>query len=69
MIRPEQIPPEVVEAFVEAFHGKDMTRAAAIAAALNAWPGMLPVLGDEEFPRKIVPHDAIILPLTEGDVH
>jgi hypothetical protein len=40
MIRPDQIPDEVVEAFVEAFHGQDMTRAAAIAAALNAWPGM-----------------------------
>lgn len=39
MLKPEQVPDEVVEAFVDAFHGKDMTRKAAIAAALNAWPG------------------------------
>ena len=40
MLKPEQIPDEVVEAYVDAFYGKDMTRKASIAAALNAWPGM-----------------------------
>jgi len=40
MIRAEMIPDEVVEAFVDAYYAKDMTRKAAIAAALNAWPRM-----------------------------
>lgn len=40
MIKPEQIPDEVVEAFVDAYYAKDMTRKAAIAAALAAWPGI-----------------------------
>jgi hypothetical protein len=40
MIKPEQIPDEVVEAFVDAYYAKDMTRKAAIAAAINAWPGI-----------------------------
>ena len=38
MIKPEQIPDEVVKAFVDAYYTKDMTRKAAIAAAINAWP-------------------------------
>jgi hypothetical protein len=48
MIKPEQIPPEVVEAAVKAFdeseedayvtHAHDIR--VAIAAALNAWPGI-----------------------------
>ena len=40
MIKAEQIPDEVVEAFVDAYYAKDMTRKAAIAAAINAWPRM-----------------------------
>jgi hypothetical protein len=40
MIKSEQIPDEVVEAFVDAYYAKDMTRKAAIAAAINAWPRM-----------------------------
>jgi hypothetical protein len=40
VIKPEQIPDEVVEAFVDAYYAKDMTRKAAISAALNAWPRM-----------------------------
>jgi hypothetical protein len=40
VIKPEQIPDEVVEAFVDAYYAKDMTRKAAIAAALAAWPGI-----------------------------
>jgi hypothetical protein len=39
VIKPEQIPDEVVEAFVDAYYTKDMTRKAAISAAINAWPG------------------------------
>jgi hypothetical protein len=39
VIKPEQIPDEVVEAFVDAYYAKDMTRKAAIAAAINSWPG------------------------------
>jgi ribonuclease PH len=39
MIKAEQIPDEVVEAFVDAYYAKDMTRKAVIAAALAAWPG------------------------------
>ncbi len=40
LINPEQIPDEVVEAFVDAYYTKDMTRKAAISAAIAAWPGM-----------------------------
>lgn len=40
MIKPEHIPDEVVEAFVDAYYAKDMTRKAAIAAAIAAWPGI-----------------------------
>jgi hypothetical protein len=40
MIKSEQIPDEVVEAFVDAYYAKDMTRKAAIASAINAWPRM-----------------------------
>jgi ribonuclease PH len=36
MITPEQIPDEVVEAFVDAYYAKDMTRKAAISAAIAA---------------------------------
>ena len=39
MYKPIQIPDEVVEAFVDAYYSKNMTRKAAIAAAINAWPG------------------------------
>lgn len=42
MLKPEDVPDVVVEAFVDTFHGMDMTRKAAIAAAINAWPKMEP---------------------------
>lgn len=38
MIKPEQIPDEVVVAFEEAYWNQEMTVAEAIAAAINAWP-------------------------------
>ena len=38
MIRPDQIPDEVVEAFVHAQYGTGMTHPEVIAFALNAWP-------------------------------
>ncbi len=38
MIRPDQIPDEVVEAVMYCFHTRSSARA-AIAAALSAWPG------------------------------
>jgi hypothetical protein len=45
MIKPEQIPDEVVEAaafYLPGYHSKDLHNhvRAAIAAALNAWPGV-----------------------------
>ena len=40
-IKPEQIPDEVYEAWHAAFFSDEGGRA-AIAAALNAWPGMVP---------------------------
>jgi hypothetical protein len=61
MIRPEQIPYEVVEAFVDAYYTKDMTRKAAIAAALNAWPGAHERTDDWCTP----PEHNLILPLTQ----
>jgi hypothetical protein len=36
-ITAEQIPPEVVKAYMDS--GDDVSAAEAIAAALNAWPG------------------------------
>jgi len=58
MIKAEQIPDEVVEAFVDVYYTKDMTRKAAIAAALNAWPGAWHV-DAADFEEKL------ILPLTQ----
>ena len=60
MIRAEMIPDEVVEAFVDAYYAKDMTRKTAIAAALNAWPDAELV----ECMWKDGP-DFLILPLTQ----
>ena len=41
MISPEQIPDEVVKAFEEEYHfGEGDWKRNAIAAAINAWPGM-----------------------------
>lgn len=39
MIKPEQIPKEVVTAFRGAWMDADKTTEAAISAAINAWPG------------------------------
>ena len=38
MIRPDQIPDEVVKTVMHCFHTQNSARA-SIAAALNAWPG------------------------------
>ena len=55
MIRADMIPDEVVEAYVDAFYAKDMTRKAAIAAALNAWPGAWHVDAVDFEPKLILP--------------
>ncbi len=55
MIKAEQIPDEVVEAFVDAYYAKDMTRKAAIAAAINAWPGAWHVDAVDFEPKLILP--------------
>jgi len=40
VIKPEQIPDEVAEAFIAALYGEPgLPYRKAIAAALNAWPG------------------------------
>jgi hypothetical protein len=57
MIKAEQIPDEVVEAFVDAYYAKDMTRKAAISAAIAAWPGIEIHIDSTE--------DWIELPLTQ----
>lgn len=42
MIRPEQIPDEVVEAFQRAWANKDtLSTKECLAAALSAWPGAM----------------------------
>jgi hypothetical protein len=61
MIRAEQIPDEVVEAFRKAWMDGSLSARAAIAAALSAWPGVdcLPTFG----PSRII----LPLPQKEGD--
>lgn len=39
MVKPEQIPDEVVKAFYRAYWIEDTSDAEALAAALAAWPG------------------------------
>ena len=61
MIRASQIPDEVVEAARYAFHNATGPTVAddwhvAIAAALNAWPGVYPVnYGGDEPPFLVLP--------------
>lgn len=68
------IPPEAVEAAARAYaianeghdewwHLRAERITTALRAGIAAWPGMCTCLGDEEYPRKLEPHDAIILPL------
>ena len=63
MIKPEQIPKEVVEAFQQAWEELPaLTIKECLASALNAWPGM------EEhitWPEEKLSH--IILPMEAGD--
>jgi ribonuclease PH len=59
MINAEQIPDEVVEAFVDAYYAKDMTRKAAISAALNAWPDVRHSI------ERNGSYPVLILPLTQ----
>jgi hypothetical protein len=72
MIDPKQIPDEVVEAAIYGFYNatgpktKDDWRA-AIAAAINAWPGMVQHPPDELDP--IINPDRIVLPFPqEGEL-
>lgn len=66
MIKPEMVPDEAYEAWHAAFFSDEGGRA-AIAAALNAWPGMerhtFPEsgLGDDYTP----PIDEVFLPLAQ----
>lgn len=40
MLKPEQIPDEVAKAVMHCFHTRNAAKS-AIAAAINAWPGMM----------------------------
>lgn len=70
MIKPEQVPDEVMAAFQKAWADKStLSTKECIAAAINAWPGMEPhkVLSvrdnGEGYDLKTT---AIILPLTQS---
>lgn len=67
MIRPDQIPPESVKAAWQAMMAPDaLAMHRAIAAAINAWPGMVQHPPDELDP--IINPDRIVLPFPqEGD--
>lgn len=67
MIRPDQIPPEAVKAAWQALMAPDaLAMHRAIAAAINAWPGMVQHPPDELDP--IINPDRIVLPFPqEGD--
>ena len=78
MLKPKQIPDEVVEAAARAIAvaewGDDkmwdpfIKRAeAAIAAAINAWPGMGPIRTDQPIGEWCDKLPAIILPLPKGE--
>ena len=54
MIDPKQIPDEVVEAFRKAWMDGNLTTRAAIAAAINAWPGAL-ISPDEVIDGELLP--------------
>jgi hypothetical protein len=60
MIKPEQIPDEVVERLCEglSYWDREATRA-ALAAALNAWPGMV----ERHFPNDPTRVPGVFLPL------
>lgn len=60
MLKPEQVPPDAMYAAWKAINA-GMTLNDAIAAAINAWPGMR--LG--KYRDVAGPADRIILPLTE----
>ena len=81
MLTVDKVPPAAMEAGARALarynceqwdNDPDRWRAyftdearAACLAMLENWPGMFTCLGDEDYPRKLKPHDALILPLTE----
>lgn len=57
MLKPELIPDEVAEALIATLHGKPgLPYREAIAAAINAWPGM-------ELEKVFVDEDYLILPV------
>ena len=67
MIKPEQIPDEVVKAALKAWKKDTETfhpNAGTIAAAINAWPGMVTVDPDS-WVRCRRDGSTIILPLTQ----
>jgi hypothetical protein len=68
LIRPDQIPPEVVEA-IKTMCGHAVAPSEIIAAALSAWPGIGPhtIIGKHSSGEWRQPIPCIILPLTEGD--
>ena len=67
MLKAEQIPDEVVKAFEEEYHfGEGDWKRNAIAAAINAWPGMGPIRTDQPIGDWCDKLPAIILPLTEN---
>ncbi len=61
MIKPEQIPDEVVNAYMHMIVYGGVDGAEAIAAAINAWPGVEVEPTHESYPAW--PH--IILPLPQ----
>lgn len=66
MLKAEQVPDKVVGAYEEAYWTNEMTVAEALAAAINAWPGMLTganAVGTKQGGGTGYATDAIALPM------
>jgi hypothetical protein len=63
MIKPNQIPDEVAAAVMHCFHTRNAAKA-AVASAINAWPGMVEKQANENLLLANL-NPAIILPITE----
>lgn len=64
MIKPEQVPLEVMQAYYDAL-AETSLGTAAIAAAISAWPGMEHMTGETGSATQDGEREHIILPLTE----
>jgi hypothetical protein len=64
MLKFNQIPDEVRAAFYEAYWKDDLSDQEALAAAINAWPGIIEKQANENLLLANL-NPALILPLTE----